>query len=157
MKVNMMGQTMQEQVCNGVKGYQSMQGQKKDLEEQELKDAIAEAFIFPVQGMNNDKYTLGNTEKVEGTEYYTIQSKSGNKSTVYYFNTKTYLLEIEEMSMNEGGQSQTMTREFKDYKNYEGVMVPGKIIMKGGMPFPLELIISEIKVNKSFDESIFKF
>jgi zinc protease len=157
MKVNMMGQTMQEQVCNGVKGYQSMQGQKKDMEEQELKDAIAESFIFPVQGMNNDKYTLGNTEKVDGTDYYTIQSKSGDKSTVYYFNTKTYLLELEEVSFTEGEQSQTITREFRDYKNYDGVMLPGKITMKGAMPFPLELNISDVKINKSFDESIFKF
>ncbi|MBK7094642.1 MAG: insulinase family protein [Saprospiraceae bacterium] len=157
MKVNMMGQTMQEQVCNGVKGYQSMQGQKKDLQEQELKEAIEESFIFPVQGMSSDKYSLGNTEKVEGTEYYTIQSKSGNKSSVYYFNTKTFLLEIEEKSISEGGESQTITREFKDYKNYDGVMLPGKIIMKGAMPFPLELTIADVKINKSFDESIFKF
>ena len=157
MKVQMMGQVMQEQVCNGEKGYQAVQGQKKDLSEQELKDAIDEAYIFPVQGFQSDKYTLGNTENIEGTEYYTLVSKSDNKSSVYYFNTRTFLLEMEEMTLSEGENSQTITREFKDYKNYDGVLLPGKIIMKGAMPFPLELMISEVKINKEFDASIFKF
>ncbi|MGE5354894.1 MAG: M16 family metallopeptidase [Deltaproteobacteria bacterium] len=157
MKLKMMGQVVQEQVFNGEKGYQSAQGQKKDMDEKEMQEAKYEAGIFPVLSMNNGKYSMGNNEKVEGTEYFTVVSKSEDKTTIYYFNTKTFLLEMEEVNMKQGEESQTITREFKDFKNYNGVLFPAKIILKGAMPFPLEMNANEILINRPFDDSIFKF
>ena len=157
MKVNMMGQTMQEQRFDGTKGVQMAQGQKKPMSEDEIKDAKSEAYVFPVCGLKHGEgVTVAGNETVDGNDYYVVEQKSKDKTTLYYFNTKTSLLDMIEILVSANGQQHKVTQKYADYKDHDGVLIPEKITLSGAMPMPVEFKLSKIVVNGDIDENAFK-
>ena len=157
MKVDVMGQTMQEQRFDGENGVQIVQGQKKPMTEEDIKDAKMETYVFPVcQLKHSDNVKATGTETVDGNDYYIVEQKSGDKTALYYFNTKTSLLDMVENIVSANGKQQKITQKFAEYKDHDGFLIPEKITLSGAMPMPVEFKLSKAVVNGILDENSFK-
>lgn len=156
MKMNMMGQTLQSQTFDGEKGVESMQGQKKPMGEKELKSAKNDSYVFPVIAMKTEGgVTLTGSEKVDGVDYFIVEKKDEDQTTTYYFNAKTFLIDREELTVSQNGQTQKITYKISGYKNYEGALIPTKNVMTGAMPVPIEFNLTKAVVNGTIDETKF--
>lgn len=156
MSLNMMGQTLQSAVYNGDKGVEIVQGQKKPMGDNELKSAKYDSYIFPVVAMKTEGgMTLTGSEKIDGIEYFIVEKKEKDQTISYYFNAKTFLLDIQEVIVSANGQTQKITYKISDYKKHEGVLMPTKNTMSGAMPVPIEFNLTKSVINGSVDDTKF--
>ncbi len=157
MKINMMGQTVQEQRFDGTKGIQITQGQKKPLTDDEIKDSKSETYVFPACDLKHQEgIKVAGNETVDGNDYYIVEQKLNDKTVLYYFNTKTYLLDMIENIVTANGKQQKVSQKFAEYKDHDGVLLPEKIILVGAMPMPVEFKLLKVVVNGDIDENAFK-
>jgi hypothetical protein len=84
-----------------------------------------------------------------------IESPGGSKTTDF-FDKKSGLKVKSLQTIEQAGQSVTTVNEYSDFRAVGGVLFPYKITTVGAMPFPLELIVKSIEVNKGVDEALFK-
>ena len=140
-----LGELKVEDYCEGPITEKMMEGAEADA----IKSS---ALIFPELHYDKMDYTikLNGTEKVNGKDAYKISvtDPAGKKSTNYY--DAASKLKIRSVSP-EGDVS------FMDYKAVDGIMFPFKIkVVNPQMPMPLEMNVSEVKVNKGIDAAMFK-
>ncbi|WP_299321743.1 pitrilysin family protein [uncultured Maribacter sp.] len=142
--VQMMGNSVSKQVLNGDTGYMVMQGQRKDLEEKELKAIKKESAPFTeLQLINDDSVVIEGMELVGDKNTYKLKVGE-NKSAFYDVETGLKLQEVTVTEMQ--GQQISSTSNFEDYKEVSGILFPYKIMQTVG-PQSFEFIVSEIKVN----------
>ncbi len=146
METQAMGMTMQKIVFDGEKGYMEVQGQKRDLPAEMIKEYKEKTEPFPLLGLYKTA-KLKEMETIDGMDYYVLE----DGDTVYYFDTKTGFLtkQIKTKTMN--GNSITQVVEFKDYTEKNGIKMPGKIVQSFG-PQKIELKLKDIKFNTVTDE-----
>lgn len=61
------------------------------------------------------------------------------------------------MSQTAGEKTVTMVTDFSDYKAVDGIMIPHKAVITGGMmPVPIEMITNSVEINKGINDSMFK-
>jgi predicted Zn-dependent peptidase len=157
--VSMSGMTLMESRYDGVKASVSQMGQKQKLEGKDAAPVADQATMFPElnYAKNGYKVTPKGVEDVNGQPAYKllIESPGGSKSTDF-FDKKSGLKVKSLQTIEQGGQSITSVNEYSDFKAVGGVLFPYKITTVGAMPFPLELIVKSIEVNKGVDEALFK-
>ncbi|MFR9166187.1 MAG: M16 family metallopeptidase [Dysgonomonas sp.] len=141
-----MGMTLTKAVFDGQKGYVMMQGQKKDLEEAEIKD-MKYSVPFP------ELMFLASDIKLNGVEDNSYVLTLGDKS--YYYDI-TSGLKTGEAATKEIMPGQTVTQKvsYSDYRDVKGVKVPYKLSMNMGME--IELNISDVKINEGVADSDFQ-
>jgi len=138
--VKVMGNSMSKQVVNGNSGYLMMQGQRKDMDENELKKVSAETAPFP------------GIEDVNGQKAYKV-NVSDEKSA--FFDTETGL-KIQEVTKAEMmGQEVISTINYSDYRAVEGILFPYGISQSMG-PQVLDFVVSEIKINEGVTDADFE-
>ncbi|WP_120200348.1 M16 family metallopeptidase [Ichthyenterobacterium magnum] len=142
-----MGQSIMKSVIDGEVGYIIMQGQRKDLSGDELKDAQVESSPFPEVNYLNGGVTLEKIEKVEGGNAYKINV--GNTKSIYY--SVDTGLKIMEVETSEAGSSTTY---FLNYQEVSGVKFPFTMGKTFG-PRKIDFIIKEIKVNEGVTDADF--
>ena len=143
-----------QQSFDGTKGYQVQRGQKKDMDEKEIKEAQDEKGVIPqLYYITNDFVTtyLG-TGKVGDEECYKLKiTKPSSKVSIEYYSTKTGLLLKEESTSEDGEESTT----YSNYQKVGNLMFPFTIVqMQGEQEF--NLTVKEIKVNEGVTEEDFK-
>ncbi|HHB52723.1 MAG TPA: DUF4292 domain-containing protein, partial [Saprospiraceae bacterium] len=112
---------------------------------------------FPVCGLkHDDKVSFAGSENVDGEKYYVVEQKSGDKSTVYFFNAKTFLLDRVEINVSANGRQQKIIQKFLDYKPHDGVLLPEKIKMSGAMPMEIEFNLTKAIGNGDVAPDVFK-
>jgi zinc protease len=156
MKMNMMGMVVQEGRYDGSKGMQSSMGKKKVVTEgKELNDLKKQSILFEQLLYNNGKYKLElkDVENINGANCYKIMvtDPSGDVSTEFY-DMKTGLL-VRNISTNE---KMTITTDYKNYKDVNGILIPHTSEISGVMPTALVMEASSIELNKAFNDEIFK-
>ncbi|WP_405412329.1 M16 family metallopeptidase [Maribacter sp. Asnod1-A12] len=151
--VQMMGNSVSKQVVNGDKGYMVMQGQRKDLEEKELKSIKKESAPFTeLQLLNDESVVIEGMEMVGDKNTYKLKVGE-NKSA--FFDAETGL-KLQEVTITEmQGQQIASTSNFEDYKEVSGILFPFKILQTVG-PQSFEFIVSEIKVNDGVSPTDFE-
>ncbi|MCC6448457.1 MAG: insulinase family protein, partial [Chitinophagaceae bacterium] len=86
--VNAMGQSFQKVVFDGTSGYMTMQGQRKNMEEAEIKEYASEASMIRDLNYLDGKHTISlrGVEKVIDNAAYQIEIKSADGDIVneYY-------------------------------------------------------------------------
>ncbi len=162
-EVQMMGMTVQKMTFDGTKGKQDgMQG-SKDLEGDELESMKQQAVMFPEldYAKLGYKLELKGQENLEGKDVYRVQitDPKGDKTTEY-FDTKTHLkvmtLSTQDQPQQDGTTKPvTVSNKILDYKEVDGIKVPSKISMTGMMPMPLEMNVSDVKVNSGIKDEEF--
>ena len=158
--VIMAGITQQESILNGDKGKVSAGGQSQAMPAAQVADAQEQAILFTELQFEKlgYKYKLVGTENVGTTNAFVVEteSPSGKKQTLF-FDTKTHL-KIKESSSVPGptGQLTTVSTDLGDYQEVDGILFPFSRKLVGAAPIPLNLKITEIKVNSGLSDDMFK-
>lgn len=161
--VTAMGMTMQKVILNGGKGYQEAQGQKKDMEGDELAETIEQADIYADlnAAKNGLKYDLKGMEKVGTADAYKIETtdKRGKKS-VQYYDAANYLL-VKKTETQEGpdGAAAAMSTEYSNYKEVPGsggYKIPYSIKIPVGPGMSIASTVETVEVNKNIPDSEFE-
>ncbi len=139
-EITAMGQSIMKSVVDGEAGYMVMQGQRKDLSNDELKEAQAESSPFPEVNYLNGGVTLEKIEKIEGENAYKINV--GDDTSIYY-SVETGLKIMEVKSAPTG----SVSTSYSEYQEVSGVKFPFKIGQSFG-PRKFDFIVKEIKVNE---------
>lgn len=150
-EITMQGMSIMKQVIGDKMGYTMQQGQKKNIEGDELTKEKKEAVPFMELGLLADKsIVLTGIEPVNGQDAYVIQSGT----TKYFFDVKSGLKVASENEVGEGAQKRKLMTMFADYIDVKGVKVPYKTTMDVGMP--LEFITQEVKINEGVSDKDFE-
>ncbi|MBP1224289.1 M16 family metallopeptidase [Flavobacterium sp. 1355] len=148
--LNMGTMPLMKQVVNDKGAYIEQQGQRKNLEGDDLAEMKASAA--PFEELRLSKRTdlkISGIEPINGKDAYSI--KDGK--TVYYYDVKSGLKVAKLKVKEQSGQSTTQTTYFNDYKDVKGVKVPFNIVQNAG--FELDIKMSEIKINEGVSDSDF--
>lgn len=151
--------TFQEQKYDGEKAMVSAMGQKQIMTEGEQYESLKEqsAFIAQLQYLNDDhQLELKGIEDVEGAKCYkvSITKPNGSIMTEYYAMDSGILLRS--VSSQNGPQGPvSITSDFMDYKDYNGIMYPAVVKISGMMPVPIEMKVESLQINTDIDPSVF--
>lgn len=161
--VAMMGNVVNKQVFDGVKGYQEQNGQKSPMPEDEIAAKKAQTCLFEqVDYVSNAAYKLvtKGIEKIDGKDAVKVEvtNPAGKTQTEYYDVVSKLLVKVESaMEMN--GMAMNQTQEFGDYKKAGNVMLPYKLtqtIEAGGQQQAMAFTVTEVKLNEGVTEEDFK-
>ena len=150
--VKVMGNSMSKQVVDGDKGYMVMQGQRKDLGEEELKKVKEESAPFPELNLLNTDVALEGVEVIDGKKAYKI--KISDEKTSFY-DIETGLKVQDALSVEAQGQQVNTTFDYTDYKEVSGIKFPFLFIQTMG-PQKFDYIVKEIKVNEGVSDVDFE-
>lgn len=154
-----MGETkVMQSVFDGSKGYQAQMGQKKEMDEKQIKEAQdSKALIPQLFYITNDYKTsyIGIGKVGEESAYKIKITKPSGKVSTEYYSMKTSLLLREESSSVADGVETPESTDYSDYRKVGTLMFPFSIIQsQGEQEFPLK--ITDIKVNESVTDADFK-
>jgi len=150
--VKVMGNSMSKQVVDGDKGYMIMQGQRKDLGEDELKKVKEESAPFPELNLLNTDVTLEGIEVLDGKKTYKI--KISDEKTSFY-DIETGLKVQDAVSVEAQGQQMNTTFDYTDYKEVSGIKFPFILTQTMGSQ-KFDFIVKEIKVNEGVSDLDFE-
>lgn len=146
-EVTAMGQSFVKSVVSPEGGYVVQQGQRKDMTDDELKEAKVESSPFPEVNYLNGGVTLEKIEKVDGVNAYKINIGE-NKSLYYSVETG---LKIKQVETSPAGSQSVF---YSDYKDVGGIKFPFKIGQTAG-PRRFDFIVKEVKVNEGVSDADF--
>ncbi|MCF8414036.1 MAG: insulinase family protein [Melioribacteraceae bacterium] len=152
------GMMTQIQKFDGEEALMSGMGQNKKLEGDDLESmktsSIVNAFLdFASYGITPE---LVGMETVAGKNAYKVvlNLPNGKKSTEYYdAETGFKVKEIQVTSSPQGDQ--TISVEYSDYKEVDGVMYAHTIAQQVG-PMNINMTVSNIEVNKGLEDALFE-
>jgi hypothetical protein len=159
MKMVMNGSPMQEQKFDGEAGMASQMGQSQKLEGEALESMEQQAIMFPELQYATDqsvKLTLNGIENIDGTDAYEVIVESPSGKTTEYFAVDSGLKIRTVETVENAGQSATITTDIGEYKEVSGIMFPHKLTITGAAPIPLNNEVVSIEVNKGIADSVFE-
>ncbi len=154
------GVAQQETILNGDKGKITAGGQSQAMPAEQVASSKEQSVLFTEMQFKALGYEakLVGTENLDGKNVFVVETTSplGKKQTLF-FDTKTYL-KVKESSNIPGpnGQLQTVSTDLSDYKEVDGILFPFSRKLVGAAPIPLDLKITEIKVNSAVSDDLFK-
>src|SRR5262249_42134088 len=124
------------QVINGKKGWASVMGMTKELDEQEMKEAQEQFHVERVTSLialKDKSYKLSplGDAKVGDREAVGVQvTKKGRRDVNLYFDKKTHMLLKSEYRAQDPFSKQEVTQEkiYLDYKAFGGIQSPTKMV-----------------------------
>jgi len=140
--VSMMGMELSKEIFDGTKGYQMVQGQKKDFTPEEIAKKQKTTEPFSIIDLYKTA-KLDRIENIDGKNYYVLIDA---EKTEYYFDQETGYLTKQIETREVQGKTMTQVISFEDYKDFEGIKFPSKTIVPMG-PMKLEMILKEVKLN----------
>ena len=161
MKIGNEQMVMQEMKFDGTTAYSGgMGGSSKATEGPAFEQAKSQAVMFDQLAYLEDGYSLDlkGIDNVEGEPCYKMSvTDADGKVTTEFYSVKTNLL-LRQVSVEEGmpGQTITITNDFKDYQDVNGIKLPGTLITTGAMPVPLQMNATSMKVNEEIPADKFK-
>ncbi|MEO1053376.1 MAG: hypothetical protein AAFX87_22270, partial [Bacteroidota bacterium] len=94
-------------------------------------------------------------EQVDGIKYYKLKvllKEQPNAETVWYINANTYLIDFQNVKVNQYGTIVEARNIMAAYKNVEGVMLPSKFITEANGVEQLSMTMSDIQLNVDVDD-----
>ncbi len=151
MNLPAMGMNIMKQRINDKTAYIEQQGKKKVIEGEDYKIMKSQAHpFFELYFIDNPAITFAGIEKINDVDAYVIKTP---KSRLFY-DMKTGLKVATENEQKQGEQSMKTMLYYGDYKEVKGVKYPFKINIEAGMP--IELIVTDVKVNEGVTEADFQ-
>lgn len=150
-EMGMAGMTMFKQVVTPKSGFRMQQGNKKEMDAEELKNAQKNATPFRELAMlSSTEVRLIGIEKVEDVEAYVLQ-EGKNK---YFFDVSKGYKIAQTTDTEVNGESKTMWTYYRDYRDVDGIKVPFNIVQNVG--FELDIQIKDAIINREVSEKDFK-
>ena len=150
--IKVMGNSMSKQVVDGGEGYMVVQGQRKELSEEEVKKIKEESVPFPELDLLLMDVTLEGVEVIDGKKTYKI--KLSDEKTSFY-DIETALKVRDEVNIEANGQPMNTTFDYGDYKDVAGIKFPFTLTQTMGQQ-SFDFIIQEIKVNEGVSDVDFE-
>jgi hypothetical protein len=148
----MMGNIMQKTVLNQTKGYNETRGQKMEMKENELEEAIKNTIIFPELEVNEEQIKLKGIVNLNGIDAYEI--KWSDNKTVYYSTVNYYKVqEIESSEMQ--GDLVNVTKTYSDYQSIEGILFPHNTTQNMGSQL-MNFKVTSIRLNEPMSGDLFE-
>lgn len=149
--VSMGGMQLQKQQLKDGKYTQTAQGQTMELDAKAKEDIDERAAFFSdayLLQQKGNQYTVAGIEKVEGKDAYVLQVKTaGGREFTNYYDVASGLKVKTVQTQDAGPMGQvTMQSYFYDYKPFNGVQIPTRIVIDMGQ-MQQELKFDDIKVN----------
>ncbi|MEL6972283.1 MAG: pitrilysin family protein [Bacteroidota bacterium] len=153
--VSVSGMAVSETIVNGQQAKVLQMGTPQEVDEKGLTDLREQAIIFP-----EARYAeLGFTTAMEGVEMLgdkkayiiRITSPSGNE-LIEYFDTVSGL----KLRTITSSEAATITVDYDDYREVDGLYYPHKVTSSGLMPVPLVFTLTSLTVNEGLKEDRFK-
>ncbi|CAN5127733.1 hypothetical protein BH23BAC2_BH23BAC2_04770 [soil metagenome] len=148
--VSMGGMVISKQIFDGQKGSATMQGQRMELNEEQLVAMKAESDPFPELRLQNAK--LIGIEQVGGRDAYAV---GVSDETTLYYDVETGLKVQSVKTVSQGGQTMSVPTGFSNYQEVKGVKFPFTITQAFG-PQSIEFIVNTIKINEGVADADFK-
>lgn len=151
--------TVFQTVFDGIKGYTSQMGKRKELTPEEAKEFLDDKGVIPQLYYNGADYKTEymGTAKVGAEDAYKLKViKPSGKLSVEYYSTKTDLLIREETTEKDENGETNMSVDYADYKKVGTVFFPYSIIRTIGDQLTLDMKVTAIKVNEGVSVENFK-
>lgn len=154
--VNMGGMAVMKQMKNDTVYSSQMQGNNMPLDAGTKEEMDARAAFFEERYLlqhTQNTLTVKGVEQVDGKDAYVVvvKSASGNSHTVYYDVASG--LKVQELREQETPMGDmNITTKFADYKEFNGVKVPTKLVVDLGQ-FKQDITIESVKVNQGLKPS----
>ena len=152
LEISMMGNVIQKTVLNTSKGYNEIQGQKMEMNEEQYENAIQDAALFPELEIDFNQISLVGILSIDGKDAYEI--KWSDKKTIYYGIDDFLKLQIVETTEREG-QVQSSITTLKNYKVVEGILFPHQISQDMGLE-KMDFEVKSITLNENLSNSLFE-
>lgn len=157
--INAAGQSFQKIVFDGVKGYTTQMGQKKDMDEKEIAENLDEASMVKDVAYLSTTYKteLKGIEKVDGNNAYQIMvtKPNGDKITEYYDVATGYKVKSETTLESPQG-SMTQTTYYQDYKEAKGGLKFPYTIKQSAGPQMMDMKLQSVEINTGVSDDMFK-
>lgn len=147
-----------EKVFDGTKGYQAQSGQKKEMDEKDIKEAQDEKALIPqLYYISQDYQVLYiGTDKVGNEEAYKLKvTAPSGKVSVEFYSTKTGLLIRDENTMEGPNGEVTITADYSNYKKAGNILLPFTTVRSFGEQ-EMTFTIDEAQVNEGVTDADFK-
>lgn len=149
--VSGMGMEFSKTVFNGKTGYTVNQGQRKEMDAEEIASYKIEALPFPELALRDKAgVTLAGIENFSGKDAYVVVD--GKKKYFYDVNSGLNLGTSSEVEAQ--GQKMVQTILFGEYKEYNGIKFPSEFIMNLGMDVTFKAL--DVKINEGVSEADFQ-
>jgi hypothetical protein len=152
------GMVMSQQKYNSGKGVLVQGGQKQPVEGEDLERMAQQAMPFQELSYGEDGYRLElkGSEQIDGENAYKVEvtTPSGDTTTEYYSVDSGLKLRVVQSNEGPAGPA-TITFDFSDYQEVDGIRFPHTTRVSGMLPIPLELKVEAIEVNKGIENAVF--
>ena len=149
-KTLMNGQVVQERTLNGEKASSTQMGQEKPMDEEAVAQMKKEAsVIFDEVNYLSEDYslTLDHMSMVNGNKAYvmTVKNSDGEEKTLY-FDEESGLLVKSESSQETPRGPISVSTQYEDYQENNGVKYAMKMVQKVG-PQTITIDVKELEIN----------
>jgi zinc protease len=159
--INLEKRGVQSIILNGDKGWQSAGGPAMELGAERLREISNEVYVLwlaTLTPLKKDGVQLSPVPdiKVNGEAAVGVKATSkGRPDVKLYFDKKTHLLVKIERRVSEAGVQLNKEDFYSDYKDFDGVQLPTKLMFQiSGRKFS-ELTNATYKLPKKIDDALF--
>ena len=159
--MQMAGRSMGKTILNGDKAIETGQGgAAREIEGEELLELKEQSAPFKELLYTGKGYEieLKGIEEIDGKAAYAIQITHPNGSvSTDYFDVATSL-KVRDMSTSTGpdGSDATVTNDYADYREVNGIKLPHTTVTTGVFPVPMKGEVTEIIINGGVDDAMFE-
>lgn len=149
--VNGMGMELSKTVFNGKTGYKVQQGQRTEMDAEEIAENEYNALPFPELTLaEKPGIKLGGIENFNGKDAYVIID--GKKKT--YFDVESGLILGGATEVEANGQKMVQTVNYGEYKDHNGIKFPSGLSMNVGVEMKFNLL--DLKFNEGVSDADFQ-
>ena len=149
--VTMMGQSVQKSVFDGKAGYNVAQGQRSEMNAEEIADNKYEAQPFAELTLaNKPGLKIAGIENFNGKDAYVVVD--GKKK--HFYDVASGLKLGSSAEVEAQGQKIVQTTVYGPYKEVQGVKIPESIVLNLGMDVTFTL--TDVKINEGVSDADFK-
>ncbi len=155
MTVSMSGMTVSETILNGEQAKMLQMGAEQPIDASTIAELQEQSHIFPEARFRELGYTLqlGDTEMLDDKKAYVVRTTGpAGKVLVEYFDTSSSL-RLRTITISD---SATITVDYSDYREVDGVLYPHKVITSGVMPTPIVFELKTLTFNDGLDNTRFE-
>lgn len=149
--LNMGSMPVMKTVVSKDKAYQEIQGQRMDMQGEQLTEMKKTAVVFAELSVPEGA-ELKSIQDLDGVDAYMVQV---SESVTEFYAVETGLKLLTSTKVEQMGQSFTTSMKYDNYTEVDGVMFPSTWIQDTGMGMTLTIEYEDIKINQKLDDSKF--
>lgn len=155
MTVSMSGMAINETILNGEQAKVLQMGTEQPVDQRALMELQEQSQIFPEARFRQLGHTLqlDGTEMLDNKKVYVVRITSpSGKVLIEYYDTSSGL-RLRTITTSE---TATITVDYSDYREVDGVLYPHKITSSGVMPTPIVFELKSLTFNDGLDNTRFE-